>query len=289
MRTSLELARGLTDEHLAAIAALEQRVVAADGGRLKLEWALLRSRPDNEIRDFLCWQGSRLVGFLGIYAFGRPNAEITGMVDPDWRRMGIGSAMLETALPVCLRREPAQVLLIAPRTGAGGREFALACGAVLEHSEHALCLTATPTEAPQDPALRLRDAVAGDLSELSALFIDGFGVPFVGGERALHGESRRTLVAEFDGAPVGVIQLTRDGQDGGIIGFVIKAGWRGRGIGRDVLARACRRLQAAGASRITLEVETENESALALYRSLGFAPLATEDYYRLPADMLDGE
>ena len=57
--------------------------------------------------------------------------------------------------------------------------------------------------------------------------------------------------------------------------------WQGRGIGRDVLARACRMLRADGRSRVTLEVETENEHALGLYTSSGFVREAGEDYWRV--------
>jgi GNAT superfamily N-acetyltransferase len=91
----LELARGLTDAQLDAVSDLEQRVVRHDGGRLKLEWGHLRNRPENEINDVLFWEGAALVGFLGLYAFGGEAIELVGMVDPGWRRRGIGSTLLE--------------------------------------------------------------------------------------------------------------------------------------------------------------------------------------------------
>ena len=65
-------------------------------------------------------------------------------------------------------------------------------------------------------------------------------------------------------------------------GFVIDPAHQGRGIGRDVLRRACVELRARGASRVALEVAVENERALGLYTSIGFQPVLTEDYYRLP-------
>jgi ribosomal protein S18 acetylase RimI-like enzyme len=65
---------------------------------------------------------------------------------------------------------------------------------------------------------------------------------------------------------------------------VIEASLRGRGIGRAGLRHACEQLRAAGAQRIGLEVDVENDHALGLYTAVGFTPVITEDYYALPLD-----
>ena len=64
----LTFPRGLSTTELDAVADLERRVVAADGGRLKLEWATLRTRSGDRAEDVLAWaDDGRLVGFLGTY------------------------------------------------------------------------------------------------------------------------------------------------------------------------------------------------------------------------------
>ena len=63
----VDLSAGLSPAALRAIADLERRVVAADGGRLKLEWNALRHRSGRDVEDVLWWDGERLLGFLGIY------------------------------------------------------------------------------------------------------------------------------------------------------------------------------------------------------------------------------
>ena len=62
----VELSSGLSAAALDAIADLEGRVVAADGGRLNLEWNALRHRSGQDVEDVLWWDGERLLGFLGI-------------------------------------------------------------------------------------------------------------------------------------------------------------------------------------------------------------------------------
>jgi ribosomal protein S18 acetylase RimI-like enzyme len=275
----LELARGLTPTALDAVSELEQRVVAADGGRLKLEWRALRRRSGREVEDLLWWQDDRLVGFVGLYSNAPPAVELAGMVDPEHRREGIATALLDAALPVCHARAMHPVLLIVPRSSSGGRELALRHGSVLDHSEHALVLSEQSGSREPDPRVALRDAVPDDVLLLERVLRAGFGdAPQLRGDDLQH-----WIVIERDGDAVGVIRVTRDGSTGSVHGFAIEPDWQGQGIGRDVLGRVCRELLEQGAERVTLEVAIDNDHALGLYTSLGFEPVTTEDYYSLPA------
>ena len=78
------------------------------------------------------WEEDRLLGFVGLYAFGAPTVEIAGMVDPSARRRGIATALLEAGLPICRERGYQRALLVTLRGSAAGREFARSHGAVLE-------------------------------------------------------------------------------------------------------------------------------------------------------------
>ncbi len=278
----LEQAAGLSSEALAAIAELERGVIEVDGGRLKLEWGRLRRRSGDRIEDLLWWEDGRLLGFLGLYRFG-PSLELAGMVAPDARRRGIGTALLDGALPLCHGVADGEALLIVPRHSEAGKRLALRRGAVFHHSEHALVLSGDPTAGPHEPALSARPATPADIPVVSRLLEAGFGAPapedLAARVNSPHGP---TLVVELDGAAVGTLSLTREGDDARIYGFVIDPSWQGRGLGREALRRACQQLRADGARRIGLEVAVDNDRALALYTSLGFTPITTEDYFALP-------
>jgi ribosomal protein S18 acetylase RimI-like enzyme len=90
------------------------------------------------------------------------------------------------------------------------------------------------------------------------------------------------LVIELSGSAVGTMRVIRDGNDAAIYGFVIDPTQQGRGLGREALRRVCEELRADGVHHVRLEVAVENDRALRLYTSLGFTPVATEDYYALP-------
>ncbi len=278
----LEQAHGLNDAALEAIEDLERRVLASDGGRLKLEWATLRTPPTDDVRALLWSEHDRLLGFLGIYGFGWPTLELTGMVDPQQRRRGVGRSLLETALPLCRARGCERLLLVVPRVSLPGRELAASFGATHDHSEHALTLTKRPADAADDQALHLRQATTADVPTLSRLLLDGFGEAHAGGNRPLMDRRTRTLMIDRGDDTIGTLAVTRDGTCGRVYGFVVASEWRGRGVGRDALQRACRELLDAGMDKVELEVEVANDRALGLYTSIGFEQVTTEDYYELP-------
>ena len=280
----LTFARGLSPRDLRAVADLEARTVQVDGGRLKLEWGVLKGRTGRDVEDILWWDDHRLLGFLGLYAFGAPTVELAGMVDPAARRRGIATALLDAALPLCHDRGYGQALLVTPRASTAGRGMALGRGAVLEHSEHALVLLGAPTDGPTNPAITVRTATPDDIPEVSGLLTAAFGWPGSDVMDLAATKTTRTLLVEIAGSTVGTLRLTRDAEDAaGVYGFAVDPAWQGRGIGRDVLRRVCQQLREEGVSRIALEVAVDNDHALGLYTSLGFEPVTTEDYYALPS------
>ena len=55
-----------------------------------------------------------------------------------------------------------------------------------------------------------------------------------------------------------------------IIGMMVRPAWRGRSVGRALLAQAMARARAAGVEALTLTVTVGNGSAEGLYESMGF-------------------
>lgn len=287
----------LSPADLAAIAELERRVVAADGGRLKLEWDSLRSRTPGVPSDALWWDGDRLTGFAGVYVFGSMTPEIAGMVDPEFRRRGAGTALLEAALRLAGQRERPSALVVVPRACAGGAELARRHGGQPDHSEHALVLTGDPVPGTgAELPITLRDAVASDIPLVTQLLRSAFGFEAALDPTQLVTPSARTVVVELAGEPVATLRVALNEaplgdtplgdnslrvKGAGIYGFGVRDDLRGRGIGGAALVRICRELRADGVERIALEVSVDNEHALGLYTRIGFAPVTTEDYYRL--------
>lgn len=94
------------------------------------------------------------------------------------------------------------------------------------------------------------------------------------------------LVAEDGGRPVGLVWFRRFTEDDHGEGFVdeatpelaiaVRDGFRGRGIGRTLMAAAHERARADGVDRISLSVDRGNP-ARRLYESLGYVAYAPGD------------
>jgi len=279
--------QGLSADDLAQIRQLADICNAHEGLNLKLNWEDLRLRPADETNDFAYYQQGALIGFLGIYIFGSDQAEISGMVHPAARRGGIFRALLQAALAECARRGCSQVLLICERTSRSGAAFASAMGARLVFSEHKMELDAQTSLPAITGPVRLRRAQIVDADLVARIVAIAFGE--LADEaaarqsivKAMQNDSRQFFIGELDGVPIGVLNLSADEADIGIYGFGVLPDQRGRGYGRQMLAQAIQQALAQHARRVMLEVETNNNNALALYQSCGFNEVASYDYYQL--------
>jgi hypothetical protein len=84
----IELARGLSPGDLRELVKLETRVIASDGGRLKLEWGVLRARKGQDVEDVLC--GGRKTGSWALWV-SMPS-EHPPSRSPGWSILPLGVA-----------------------------------------------------------------------------------------------------------------------------------------------------------------------------------------------------
>jgi ribosomal protein S18 acetylase RimI-like enzyme len=92
------------------------------------------------------------------------------------------------------------------------------------------------------------------------------------------------LLALRDGRAVGAAlnRVFADGT-GWVSQLAVARDSRGQGLGRSLLLESLRRLSAAGAARLGLEVQAGNEAALGLYRSVGLSVQREWRAYTPPA------
>lgn len=91
----------------------------------------------------------------------------------------------------------------------------------------------------------------------------------------------RALLAEEAGEPVGMLVTRSQFEQAEILTIAVRPRWRGRGIARQMLARATADMRASGVHKLLLEVEDGNHAALQLYEASGFKHLSRRKlYYR---------
>lgn len=141
--------------------------------------------------------------------------------------------------------------------------------------------------------ITVREATAADASTLVAYLKElvaepGINIPLspdelpsIEQERAILDDVSRSehaimLIAQAEGQLVGELSLRAISQRRAVrhvatLGMSVRASWRRKGVGRELLAAALEWAPTAGIKRIELYVYARNEAAIALYEHHGFS------------------
>jgi ribosomal protein S18 acetylase RimI-like enzyme len=285
-KQGLYRAQGLSKVQLAEIELLLHVCNTHEGLDLKINQQILHARPHDVINDFLYYEQDVLVGFLGLYAFNPHEAEISGMVQPAYRRKGIFTLLFRAALEECQHRNITHLLLIVAHASTSGQAFAGQLDSIYDHSEYKMVL-----EEPRLPSsfaanLQFREAREEDIPALTHITALAFDLPEQGADwyskDVLAHPAHRYYVAVLSNVDViGKLDVSLGEQEAFIYGFGVLPEYRGRGYGRQLLAQTIQALFALGKTQIALEVATVNKNALSLYQSCGFRETGSYDYYRV--------
>ncbi len=307
----------LNEADVKAVKALETTCTAHDRAVLKLELDYKFSAaqaggvdPAHQ-NEFLCYDGKHLVGYAGISSFGGAEPEVAGMVDPDYRRKGIFSALLNQVKSELSKRSVPSMLLLNDPLSRSGKAFVQTLDVDLEHAEYEMFLK-LPWEIERPEAIKkgiqLRKATNQDADEVARQNDIYFNNEAQGREEtvlqagtgtdrkpAAEAVQERRLLPEEeekrgmtiylatlgDGETIGKIHLEYRSEKGGIYGLGVLPTHRNKGYGRALLLSGVERLLQQGAKEIYLQVNAVNENALTLYKSCGFEVTSTMDYFRL--------
>jgi ribosomal protein S18 acetylase RimI-like enzyme len=177
-----------------------------------------------------------------------------------------------------------QLFAVCEDASESGRIFLRMLAGQRAFSEHRMTLR-HETPVPDAPAaqLTIERARPEDYHPLAAALARAFDNT----EERLLGDltsasavaTEQVYVARLAGAIIGGFRLSVMPDATGIYAFGIDRSYQRQGWGRRMLARACALAQEQGAPRVSLEVDTDNAAAIALYQSSGFEMTTTYGYY----------
>ncbi|GMA63625.1 GNAT family N-acetyltransferase [Alicyclobacillus fastidiosus] len=275
--------RGLTARQIDDIQNLEAVCSQADDIHLKLNQSMLQSRSEAETNDFLAYRGEQLVGFLGLYQFQAKEVEISGMVHPSMRRLGVFSSLVSGAIDEIRRRSVPKMVFINANGSASGKAFLESIGAVYAFSEYWMQLERTPI-AQQADEVQLRPITRDDIPVVASILAESFRAKIASNidylEAKLDDASAQCYKILLGKITIGALSVNQPGDGRAFIyGFGIAPQYQGRGYGRQSLSLAVQSALQSGLTVIELEVACENARALTLYESCGFQILRANDYY----------
>jgi ribosomal protein S18 acetylase RimI-like enzyme len=275
-----------TNEEIAAVEALLTICNSYEQLHIRIFPTMLRSRLGNETNDFLYFEDGQLVGLLVMDDMGKEDREITGMVHPEYRRRGIFSLLLAAAKEEAKRRHIQRLVMVCERFSPSGLAFVATTGAAYDFSENRMELKDYRPRGEVSPQLHLTLATSQDIEAIASINAASFGQSVEGAREHVAASicttSTRYYLAKLGNEPVGCLDVFySDNDTAGIYGFGVLPQFRRRGFGRQIMEQTINTIRAEGQKRIELEVEPNNNNAVALYRSIGFVEVTTYGYYNL--------
>lgn len=279
-------AQEITDlEQLTALCNVHEHLL------MRLDYNLLDlpSLPTDDL--FLYYRADQLIGCLLLDRYHSDVKEITGMVHPAFRRQGIFHQLLASAREECLSRGIRRLLFPCETTSESGQAFLRSIGVGREFAEHRMVLQDFRPRFQYDDRLVFREALRDDTNELAVILAADYDDSKERARqsvlRAWERPNQRIYIATYGGEdvgcaePVGTLRVEEMPEEIGIYGFFVRPEYRGRGHGRQLLEEAIATMRESSSKPIMLEVDTNNFTALNLYRSLGFVIERTYEYYGL--------
>ncbi len=225
------------------------------------------------------------------------------IVEPAYRRRGIGRALVEEGLSIERERERPYLLLGVLPDDADGRAFVAATGFAFHSTLWDLDLDpSVPVASPAWPdSVRARHI---DIEHDLHAWVDLFNAAFADHATPLQLDATRVEADRSDAPFRDEDLLVLEGASGELVGFCateprrlaggaveprgeiwtigVRPALQGRGLGRQLLRWGVDHLRTAGVVTVTLSVNGRNPTALGLYESEGFAPTATRDRWARP-------
>ncbi len=133
----------------------------------------------------------------------------------------------------------------------------------------------------------IRPMGVNDLDRVSAIERSCFSTPWSRNtfNNLLNRRDSDLWVAAVDGSVVGYAVVWFVAEEAELGNLAVMPGWRGRGLGRQLLAQSIAVASEQETSRIYLEVRPSNLAAQQLYESRGFIVVGLRRrYYRAPVE-----
>jgi len=242
--------------------------------------------PDSQMQAILYHEEGQLVGSLTIFTSWLGKAELTIIVHPKKRREGVGSTLLRKAKEECKRQGIERCLLICQESSKSGKAFVQSTRCQYQFSEYRMKLDRSCSISLTGQAVRMYQASLEDRKLLASIAAKSFGdledTHLQRYTEDIPKEAHRFYIAEVANQAIGSVGVVSFGDRVWIVALGVIPEYRRRGYGRQMLNRLVQGLLEENHQEILIEVATENQNALTLYRSCGFKEQAEYGYYAVP-------
>lgn len=300
----------LEGEHIDELEDLVAAAMAVDTHEPIGEHKFLRMRQGDDLAiGFMAYEGERLVGYAHTLTFGggaerRVSCEM--VVDPDFRRGGVGGALMEYVIKHAEAQGAHRLDVWSYSDTPASQHFAESFN--LQDSRRLLHMHRHPGPPPvvaSPEGASIRSFRPGDDDEavlaLNNRIFEGHPENGTWTLADFHARTSQPwfrpddlLMLEVDGKLAGFCWVKiEERRDEGRVGEIYVIGtapdYHGRGLGRYLLGEALRHLSGRDVRAVAVYVDQSNERAVALYWSFEFHHHHVDVLYSLPLPVASGE
>ncbi|ASR48958.1 hypothetical protein B4V02_20770 [Paenibacillus kribbensis] len=270
-----------SSHQIAQIRMLEQQCKEFDESSLRMGLESLKENGGDQA--FLCQSDNQFVGFLSWYTSDGIEANMNGMVHPDYRRQGVFGCLMESAAAEMQIQGIQTCRFRVPSNSRPGIDCIRHLGGDFSTAEFSMNLARPQTPTLRRPGLILRLEEADDFDFMVTCSSQAFGdsEAWTRNYFTHTREPERVTYIAVDGlTTVGMIRVNHVDTDIAVIhDFCVLPAYQGKGYGREILDYVVSLLLSKQCTRIRLGVVTQNRRALSLYQSAGFEISAESHYY----------
>lgn len=272
MTIKLTIESRLKAYQINAIKTLKEKNAERYSIDYKLDLSSFKS-TSGKIHHLLYWEADTLLGYAALSSFNPNELEATIIVEPE---KNLYNKIITGIMTFSQQRKIKKMILIADRNDLFFKSYIKnKTGYQYEFSEYSMILVVNkfvskPIDIVLEPAKKKDAKVISSLdeNELTEQVVPIAPI-----------DLKNTFVLRKNEQVIASIRVENEENEYGIYGFVVGVKFRGQGIGRKVISCLIQQLVEKQPEKIYLEVESRNEIAFNLYRSIGFEEQRLFDYY----------
>lgn len=234
---------------------------------------------------FLLYKDGKLVSVLSIFAPTMNEGEISAYTSPQYRQNGYFKKLYSLAVGELKRYKVKDILFVCESDSAIGKEVIRKLGGSYGFTEYFMNYMGEDIEGNKNnPSMELRAAANENFHKIIEMYGDIFNDKYEDAksmtESIFASKDRVQYIATLNGEPIGIASVYSEKEQSCIYGLGILPGYQGKGFGKELLSLILKDLSNKDIENINLEVNSVNERAFNLYKSMNFKVELAYDYYK---------
>ncbi|MCZ8532202.1 GNAT family N-acetyltransferase [Psychrobacillus psychrodurans] len=224
----------------------------------------------------------RLVGVLtSIDRIATLDFEWSGVVLPSARRLGIGERLVKELGRNLETRGAATDFALIPDISLAGQELLHKFGYTFDFQERTMAAEAVIEELDSEVEV---SRYTNEESEVVRVLVNAFGDNEEEAKSLIdfntQTPNRQLMIAKLCDELVGTFTLVEDGDKLWVTGLAVHENARGKGVATNLLNWAKCEANRMGKVSVYLDVETDNNQALSIYKKVGFTTESNTYFYK---------